>query len=99
MLVYEKAFNGSGLFCFRFDPERFSPDQVKNRDSLAFVPFGFAGKRKCPGYRFSYFEATVLLVKLLKNFKVELVEGTKVTAVHQLVTHATDFWVTCERRD
>ena len=82
----------------RFNPERFNPDQVKNRDSLAFAPFGFAGKRKCPGYRFAYFETTVFLVKLLKNFKVELVEGTKVTSVHQLVTHPSEFWITCEKR-
>ena len=86
-------------FVFRFDPERFSPDQVKSRDSLAFAPFGFAGKRKCPGYRFSYFEATVFLVKLVKNFKLNLVEGAKVTAIFQLVTAPSDFWITCERRD
>ena len=24
---------------------------------MAFQPFGFAGKRICPGYRFSYAEA------------------------------------------
>ena len=41
-----------------------------NRHSYAFQPFGFAGGRKCPGYRLSYVESTVLLSDILRNFKV-----------------------------
>lgn len=85
-------------FFSRFDPERFNPDNLKNLSSLAFAPFGFAGKRKCPGYSFSYFEATVILVKLLKNFKIKLVEGTEVTKIHQLIAQPSEVWVTCEKR-
>ena len=42
------------IFC-RFDPDRFSPANVRSRPSLAFCPFG-SGQRKCPGYKFSYYE-------------------------------------------
>ncbi|CAF4855720.1 unnamed protein product, partial [Rotaria magnacalcarata] len=40
-----------------FNPDRF--DQVNRRKlpALAFSPFGFAGKRICPGYRFAQYEA------------------------------------------
>lgn len=47
------------LYC-RFDQERFNKDKVKQRHSLASQPFRFAEKRKCPGYRFAYYEAYVL---------------------------------------
>ncbi|KAG8229876.1 hypothetical protein J437_LFUL008267 [Ladona fulva] len=33
----------------RFDPDRFKEESVKSRPPLSFCPFGFAGKRRCPG--------------------------------------------------
>ena len=78
----------------RFDPERFSEDNVKSRHPLAFQPFGFAGKRKCPGYRFAYYEAYVFLSAIYRNFEVELVEGQKVEMIHGLVTMPKEeIWV------
>ena len=78
----------------RFDPERFSEDSVKSRHPLAFQPFGFAGKRKCPGYRFAYYEAYVFLSAIYRNFEVELVEGQKVEMIHGLVTTPKEeIWV------
>ncbi|KAJ8313733.1 hypothetical protein KUTeg_008294 [Tegillarca granosa] len=83
----------------RFDPDRFSPENVKSRPAMAFQPFGFAGKRICPGYRFAYAEATVCLVTLLRKFKVNMVEGQVVNPVHGLVTHPEDeIWITIEKR-
>ncbi|KAL3831794.1 hypothetical protein ACJMK2_023498 [Sinanodonta woodiana] len=87
-----------GLF-FVFDPDRFSPENTKKRPALAFSPFGFAGKRICPGYRFSYAEASVCMVTLLKKFKVHMVEGQVVIPVHGLVTHPADeIWITISKR-
>ena len=78
----------------RFDPERFSEDKVKSRHPLAFQPFGFAGKRKCPGYRFAYYEAYVFLSAIYRNFEVELAEGQKVEMIHGLVTTPKEeIWV------
>ena len=85
-------------FC-RFDPDRFSPENTKSRHNLAFQPFGFAGKRVCPGYRFAYAEATVCFVTLIRKFKVKMVEGQVITPVYGLVTHPSEeVWITIEKR-
>eukprot|EP00116_Pleurobrachia_bachei_P007042 sb/3467304/ len=71
-----------------FDPERFSAEAIKTRPAMAFKPFGFAGKRVCPGYRFAYVEASVCLVEMLRRFKWGLVDGHEgVERVYGLVTH------------
>lgn len=54
------------LYC-RFDPDRFSPENSKTRGTYNFVPFGFAGKRKCPGYKLAYSEAAVLVATLIRR--------------------------------
>lgn len=83
----------------KFDPDRFSPENVKSRPPMVFQPFGFAGKRVCPGYRFAYAEATVCLVTLLGKFKVNLVEGQVVNPVHGLVTRPEEeIWIKIEKR-
>ncbi|KAK3108521.1 hypothetical protein FSP39_009786 [Pinctada imbricata] len=83
----------------KFDPDRFNTENSKGRPSMAFQPFGFAGKRVCPGYRFAYAEAIVCLVTLLRKFKVKMVEGQVVTPVHGLVTHPEEeIWVKIQKR-
>ena len=86
-------------FLNRFDPDRFSAENTKKRDKFNFQPFGFAGKRICPGYRFTYIEVTVFLSVLCKAFKFNLVEGQVVEPVYGLVTHPKDeIWVTLDKR-
>ncbi|ELU05646.1 hypothetical protein CAPTEDRAFT_145552, partial [Capitella teleta] len=81
-----------------FDPERFTEENMKNRPSLAFEPFGF-GKRKCLGYKFSMAEFSVLIPTLIRHLKVELVPGQVVTPMFGLVTTPTDeIWVTVSER-
>lgn len=98
-VIIEEIYVNWNLFFFRFDPDRFSPENKKNRQHLCFVPFGFSGKRVCPGERFAYTEATVLFCSILKKFKVNIVEGQVITPVHGLVTHPSDeVWVTISKR-
>ena len=89
-------------FCvinFRFDPGRFDDNVVKSLPKYSFEPFGFAGKRKCPGYRFAYVELTVVLATLLRNFKFDLVEGQVVESVYGLVTKPKEeIWFTVSPR-
>ncbi|KAK3731832.1 hypothetical protein QZH41_020193 [Actinostola sp. cb2023] len=83
----------------RFDPDRFSPENVKDRPSLAYQPFGFAGKRKCPAWRFSIAEGLVFLSVFFRRFKVKLVEEQKVEPDHHVVTTPKEeIWITISKR-
>lgn len=83
----------------RFDPDRFAPTHTKERPHLAFQPFGFAGKRICPGNRLAFVAIGVALATILQKFKIALVEDQTVTPVHGLVTHPKEeIWITLSRR-
>ena len=87
------------LFTFTsFDPDRFGPNAPK-RHPLSYQPFGFAGKRKCPGYRFAYYESIVFLVAIVRNFKISLVSDDDAIPVHGIVTSPKEeIYVTIEKR-
>ena len=83
----------------RFDPDRFNYDKMEQLPKYAFEPFGFAGKRKCPGYRFGLAEVSVLLAKLLRSgMKFDLSPGQTVTAKYDLTGQpAEEIWITVEQ--
>ena len=49
----------------RFDHTHCS--HLQGKDLIAFAPFGH-GRRKCPGYHFTYVEVGVFLTILLQKF-------------------------------
>ncbi|KAJ0175218.1 hypothetical protein K1T71_009359 [Dendrolimus kikuchii] len=59
-----------------FDPERFSPENSRDRHPCAFLPFG-AGPRACLGIRFAKLQFAIGAVKFLSRFRVELSTNTK----------------------
>ena len=74
-----------------FNPDRFDPENKKKLPTLAFSPFGFAGKRVCPGYRFAQSEANLFTAGIIRAFKVTLVDPTSpVIPFHGLVTAPKD---------
>jgi cytochrome P450 len=67
-----------------FDPERFLPGAPPvNR--YAYLPFG-VGPRVCIGSHFALTEATLVLSRLLKNFRVELASQEPVMPVAIVTT-------------
>ena len=82
-----------------FLPQRFGPEKRKDLPSCAFEPFGFAGKRKCPGAQFSITQTSILLADMLRKFEVGLVEGQVVVPVYGLATTPKEeIWITIRPR-
>ncbi|KAJ8023977.1 Cytochrome P450 20A1 [Holothuria leucospilota] len=83
----------------KFDPERFSPENEKKRHPFAFQPFGLPA-RKCPGNRYTFWEVTVFLAILVRNFKWSLVEGQVIEKRYGLITSSkNEIWAQAERRE
>ena len=74
---------------YRFDPDRFN----RKIPAFGFEPFGFAGKRKCPGYRLTELEAQMLLVLALKQFKVGFIIVLTIVSYTQMMSTTAD----CDR--
>lgn len=55
----------------KFNPQRFSPEQARQRPHYTFVPFG-AGPRNCIGFAFAQVEAKVVLARILQTFDLQL---------------------------
>jgi cytochrome P450 len=58
-----------------FRPERFSPEQSRQRHRFAYVPFG-AGAHGCLGANYASMQARALLRQLLENHRLVLADKT-----------------------
>jgi len=67
-----------------FDPERFMPG-VPPVNRYAYLPFG-VGPRVCIGAHFALTEATLVLSRLLKTFRIELASSKPVMPVGVVTT-------------
>jgi len=54
-----------------FYPEHFLPEAVKQRDKFAYMPFSL-GQHRCIGEYFAIMEIQMVLMRIYKNFHVEL---------------------------
>jgi cytochrome P450 len=58
----------------RFDPDRFTPDQVKKRPKGTYFPFGL-GPQNCIGDRFATMEATLALSAVCRRVRLSDPQG------------------------
>ena len=61
----------------KYDPERFSPDEIAKRNAYTFLSFG-TGPRACIGLRFGMLQAKIGMALLLQNFKFDKCDKTVV---------------------
>ncbi|KAJ8888147.1 hypothetical protein PR048_007634 [Dryococelus australis] len=61
----------------RFDPERFSQENINKIPQFAYLPFG-EGPRLCIGLRFGRMQVKVGLIALLKHYEFSVCEKTSV---------------------
>lgn len=62
----------------KFDPERFSPDNISKIKPFTNLPFG-SGPRNCIGERFGLMQVKSGIVNILKDFRLEPSEKTPKT--------------------
>ena len=63
-----------------WNPERFTPEMVKQRDSVEFLSFG-DGPRNCIGSRFGEMQTRVGLAYLMKNFRFSTCSATEIPLI------------------
>jgi len=61
----------------RFDPDRFTSEQVAQRHKHAWMPFGM-GQRQCIGKDFSIMEAQIILAMIIQRYTLTAVPGPPV---------------------
>jgi cytochrome P450 len=65
----------------KFDPDRFSPDNMKKLDRWQYIPFG-GGPRSCIGDHFAMLETTLALATVIRRAEIDSVEEEFPLAVH-----------------
>ena len=72
-----------------FDPDRFTPEQVRTRPKFSWFPFG-GGPRLCLGFRFAQIESIVALAMIAQRYTMSLVPGQNIQANSHY--HLTSKW-------
>nr|QYA71990.1 cytochrome P450 [Anoplophora glabripennis] len=55
---------------FKFDPDRFLPEEVEKRHPCAYIPFSY-GRRNCIGMKYAMMSMKTLLATVMRKFKFD----------------------------
>lgn len=80
-----------------FDPERFSPENVKDRDRWQFIPFA-GGPRACIGQHFAMLEATLALATLIRTHEIRSIDDDFPLETPYTTVAAGPIWARVHRR-
>lgn len=69
----------------RFDPDRFLPENVKDRPRYAYIPFA-SGPRNCIGKHFALAELMIIVISVLQRYRVRLADGHPPVTMQPLIT-------------
>nr|CAD7577546.1 unnamed protein product [Timema californicum] len=72
----------------KFDPKRFSPENIKSQSSCTYLPFG-EGPRNCIGLRFGLMQVKVGLTALLSKYKFSVCEKTSIPLTFNPISFIT----------
>eukprot|EP01124_Arcella_intermedia_P007670 TRINITY_DN14735_c0_g1_i1.p1 TRINITY_DN14735_c0_g1~~TRINITY_DN14735_c0_g1_i1.p1 ORF type:complete len:482 (+),score=95.71 TRINITY_DN14735_c0_g1_i1:41-1486(+) len=83
----------------QFDPDRFLPERRKGQHKFAYLPFSM-GPRQCLGKEFSEIEQCLLLVRLLREFKILPPQNHPKTDLNAIpiIGSPTTYYVTLQKR-
>ncbi|KAJ5139173.1 Cytochrome P450 [Penicillium bovifimosum] len=84
---------------FRFDPDRWTTDETKNKHRCAYIPFA-TGPRGCIGFNFALLEVKILLSELVSRYEFtrEGLEAVEYDPEFQLI-RPLNFYVRAKRRN
>ena len=71
----------------KFDPLRFDPERVKERDPYAYLAFS-AGSRNCIGQNFAVNEEKVVVASVVNRYRLSVVEDHVVEILPVVVLRA-----------
>uniref|UniRef100_T1JHA2 Cytochrome P450 n=1 Tax=Strigamia maritima TaxID=126957 RepID=T1JHA2_STRMM len=83
----------------KFNPDRFNGERKESRHPLVFKPFGFAGKRQCPGQKFALCQMTIFLAEWFRHFQFSLVPGQNYQFNANIAKIDEEIWVKVARRN
>lgn len=68
----------------KFQPERFSPEEVQNRPKFAYFPFG-GGQRMCIGNNLAIMESVLAIATIAQHFELQIVKDQIIEAEPRIV--------------